>query len=347
MKSWERLFRLNDDVELKRRTYILVAFSYVGSVIILLFAFRHLEDAPALRYILFSAATVILVNVNYFHWSRRLDLACYVASACIFVFVLAIVVDGAFLGTGLYWVFPFPLIITVFLGARLGGLTNTLLLLLLMYLLFLSDFSYADYRYEEKTRFAASLTTLMILSFIAEYYRASSHTEMASINEEKEKQANTDVLTGMPNRRFMEAIYLDRSRKNIDEYYPMVVVIADIDHFKSVNDTHGHDVGDRVLQQVSSILMSGVRNTDVAVRSGGEEFVVLYPKTDLGRGRNLAEKLRVSIESSPFREENLELPITMSFGVAVIADCSKVEEQFKAADKQLYEAKRRGRNRVC
>ena len=124
-------------------------------------------------------------------------------------------------------------------------------------------------------------------------------------------------------------------------------MLVDIDHFKRVNDTWGHEAGDAVLKQVARMLQDGVREVDICVRYGGEEIALLLSETDSGRAVEVAERLRERICAQPLRHGAAEIPVTASFGVATYPETVKVRDQlFPAADKALYIAKHEGRNRV-
>lgn len=165
-----------------------------------------------------------------------------------------------------------------------------------------------------------------------------------ALREKLRTQALRDPLTGLYNRRYMEDM-LDRfanmSERNRD---PMTVIMLDLDHFKKLNDEHGHALGDAVLCEVASTIIGGIRPCDVACRYGGEELVVLMPSCGLSEGAARAETLRTRIESL---SENYETRITASFGVACVPETSQRSSQLLAqADTALYRAKTEGRNRV-
>ena len=122
--------------------------------------------------------------------------------------------------------------------------------------------------------------------------------------------------------------------------------MCDIDFFKKFNDTYGHNAGDAVLRHVANIFHSNIRVDDGVFRWGGEEFIFLLPNTDLDTAATLAEKLRKTIEESVCRFEDLELRVTMSFGVHTISQELDVEDNVKAADEKLYQTKENGRNQV-
>ncbi len=159
--------------------------------------------------------------------------------------------------------------------------------------------------------------------------------------------ALTDPLTGLYNRRYLEAHIAGQLDRSGSSGKPTSVVIFDIDHFKLVNDTHGHAVGDAVLQELAARVNRNLRSFDTVARYGGEEFVVVMPDTELTVAAVVAERLRGFIADEPFKAEGLSLPVTVSIGVtASHGGTDSVATMLKRADDALYEAKRTGRNRV-
>lgn len=165
---------------------------------------------------------------------------------------------------------------------------------------------------------------------------------LSTQNRRFEDLAKTDPLTGLNNRVAMqEALYqgLNNWKRS---HVPFSMVILDIDHFKKINDTYGHDAGDEVLKSVANVLTSSIRETDFLARWGGEEFVLLYPNTTQLGALAAAEILRQKIALTPTPWGS---PITASFGVATLVS-SDLDTLFKAADEALYRAKNNGRNCV-
>lgn len=168
--------------------------------------------------------------------------------------------------------------------------------------------------------------------------------------EAAERDARTDALTGLPNRRwFME---LAGRELAIARRYgrPFSLVMLDVDHFKRINDEHGHGAGDAVLEALGGLLASRLRQPDVAARYGGEEFLILCPNTEADRARALAERLRVEVARLPHvrHGQGQAIPVTASFGVATWRpDDTDLDAIVERADAALYDAKRGGRNRVC
>jgi two-component system cell cycle response regulator len=161
--------------------------------------------------------------------------------------------------------------------------------------------------------------------------------------------AVTDQLTGLHNRRYMES-QLDAlvRRAVLGGSDPVALLVIDIDHFKKINDSFGHGVGDEVLREFAVRLASNVRAIDLPVRFGGEEFVVVMPETELADAHRIAERIRLHVAGSPFRVLDGEelLTVTISIGVAAsVADDTPLK-LIKRADEAMYEAKAHGRNRV-
>jgi diguanylate cyclase (GGDEF)-like protein len=162
--------------------------------------------------------------------------------------------------------------------------------------------------------------------------------------EQLRDQADRDWLTGLHNRRFL-ARELERLTGEAPEG-PFSVAVLDLDHFKSINDRFGHDAGDRVLVRVAALLLDGLRQTDVVVRTGGEEFVVLMPFTAANAAAAACERLRTAIASEPWEDVGPDVHVTASVGLASAAAGDDLERLASLADERLYAAKRAGRDRV-
>ena len=166
-------------------------------------------------------------------------------------------------------------------------------------------------------------------------------------SETLEHAALTDGLTGMQNRRYFD----DALKEYLEEFRrigkPVGLMILDLDHFKQVNDTYGHDVGDAVLKAVADCLKSMTRYHDIVARLGGEEFAVVTPNMDADTLERFAERIRKAIAAMPVAAGDVRLMVTASVGLALWNGKETAEEFYRRADRQLYEAKRQGRNRVC
>lgn len=174
-------------------------------------------------------------------------------------------------------------------------------------------------------------------------------TQHKELEQKLAWQANTDSLTLLPNRsHFFEMAHKEFARaKRYNE--PLSIAMLDLDHFKNINDTYGHEIGDQVLKTLGKICLATLRESDIVGRIGGEEFAVLWPNTDHGHSREAAERLREAIDIAKLPlERGLPVQFTASLGVATLsADDINLDVFLSRADKALYEAKRTGRNKVC
>lgn len=156
-----------------------------------------------------------------------------------------------------------------------------------------------------------------------------------------------DGLTGVHNKRYFVE-QLDRELSRAARHgRPLTLVIADIDHFKAVNDEFGHLAGDHVLKEVAQLAKSRLRPDDVIARYGGEELAVILPETDLAGGVKIADELRKMVATQTFCFEDEDIDVTISCGVAELEPAWRSYDFVRAADERLYEAKRAGRNRVA
>jgi diguanylate cyclase (GGDEF)-like protein len=171
---------------------------------------------------------------------------------------------------------------------------------------------------------------------------AASRNRMAEL-------AVLDDLTGLYNVRYLQQRFAEEWKRAERHREPLAIAMLDVDHFKLVNDQHGHDVGDAVLREVSTRLKGSVRDTDVVARYGGEEFVVLLPSTQLAGALVVAERIRKAIGSRRVETARARLDVTTSIGVALYPSrgVSSKDQLLRAADAALYRAKEEGRDRIC
>jgi two-component system, cell cycle response regulator len=163
------------------------------------------------------------------------------------------------------------------------------------------------------------------------------------------EMAITDGLTGLYNRRYMESHLATLIDQAGARGKPLALLVVDIDYFKSVNDTHGHDAGDEVLREFAIRLRKSIRGIDLACRHGGEEFVVLMPETDMPAATLIAERIRRQVAAEPFAagEPHGGIGVTISIGIAALSGADDTPGAIlKRADQALFRAKREGRNRV-
>lgn len=190
-------------------------------------------------------------------------------------------------------------------------------------------------REEERTQ----LTTIADQAFIV--------IDNARLYQQVRQMAVTDELTGLANRRAVNITLRQEAMRAVRHSLSYALLMIDLDHFKRINDSYGHDVGDRALQHLATLVTTLLRGTDTVGRYGGEEFIVLLPQTDLDAALLVAERIRAKIERSPLRLDHQHIAMTTSIGVAASPRGElSLDDALKQVDSALYRAKEEGRNRV-
>ncbi|MBD9414238.1 diguanylate cyclase [Pseudomonas sp. PDM16] len=159
--------------------------------------------------------------------------------------------------------------------------------------------------------------------------------------------ATTDVLTSLPNRRGFNLLAAQALQEAVRDQSPLSALLIDLDHFKLLNDTHGHLAGDHVLRGFAQSLQSNLRQSDIICRWGGEEFILLLKDTGSSTARQLAEKIRQQTEEQVFQYNGVNLQITTSIGITELHGDDNLDRLIARADRALYRAKQSGRNRSC
>lgn len=205
------------------------------------------------------------------------------------------------------------------------------------------------HRGELLARLKAGMRVIELESNLARQNREiiKNNAELAILNSKLEKMATTDELTGLANRRFaierFESYWAAAERHGS----ALSCIMLDIDHFKRINDTFGHHIGDQALRQVAASLNKHTRIDDLTCRLGGEEFLIICPNTSIVPAAELANRLREKIAAEIIQTDETELSLTVSLGVAERDSISKnVDDLIRQSDDALYSAKHSGRNRV-
>ena len=222
------------------------------------------------------------------------------------------------------------------LYAVLSAVFYTLLAILPLYLIFF-DASIAHHH---------SLTFAILMVFMLVFMLSFAVSVLHSLVNRLHTQVHTDPLTGAKNRHFFYEIAPKLSAHALRNNEILSVVACDIDHFKAINDKHGHVVGDIAIKRFCKIIQDELRAEDTLIRMGGEEFLVLSPHCDRNQATELAERLRKVISETEIEAKGVNLMLTASFGVIEMTHNSEFFSSVKEADQALYNAKAAGRNQV-
>jgi diguanylate cyclase (GGDEF)-like protein len=196
--------------------------------------------------------------------------------------------------------------------------------------------------YQNTVHLMITGTVEWLVFTIASYFRIRT----ARLITELRNLALTDPLTEIYNRRYLD-LYMNKAISlSQKKEHAMTMMMLDIDHFKAINDTHGHNGGDMVLQKVAEVIKGIIRDSDVFVRTGGEEFIIILPDCPSDHGIKLAERIRKTIEGIEFVYKENRIWVTISIGITEYIRGQDLNEFKKRADQALYQAKKSGRNRV-
>ncbi|MEW8029611.1 MAG: sensor domain-containing diguanylate cyclase [Candidatus Thiodiazotropha sp.] len=200
-----------------------------------------------------------------------------------------------------------------------------------------------------KRMIVATITYLLLflVTAVISVLFAKNSVQKKQAFRKLQQYATTDDLTGLANRRELDKVALREFKRATRFSRHLSVLMLDLDHFKAINDTYGHNVGDSVLRHVSDICVGSIRGQDFMARYGGEEFTILLPETDIENGGMLAQRICDQIASVPYQQGQQSITITVSVGASEIEDGDvDFNDLLNRADKALYEAKKRGRNQV-
>lgn len=340
----------NSLVEDKERDTFKLYLIYMVSVVGFFFTFSmgvlgliSSDSITPLTFLFLFIAAIMLLNIVYLNITDNIDLSASVTLYFFFILMLYLVYSGGVSNTGPLWIYAFPSLALILHGFKKGILDIFLFVIILSIILFYpnDDFLATYYTDEFQIRILLSLVLVIILSGAYEYSRAQSIFKMDVLREELELSSTCDQLTGLYNRRG----YDEKINKRDDKCG--AVLMCDIDHFKKINDTHGHHIGDLTIQEVADCIKSNIRQDDIAIRWGGEEFFIFLPKTSIDDAYLVGEKIRKSIENLSIKINNEKvIQLTLSIGVSKTDETTPLHDAIKHADNAMYRSKKNGRNQT-
>ena len=324
-----RALRVGDDALADQRDRIALIMSALSAVLLLPFTINHLlAGRLLLGAVILVAQAMMALNA----WALRQGRAAPVPFWLMTLgFMVAVCESIHRLGLGgTYWAFPALLVCYFMLPRRMALVLSVLMLLVSTGLV------WQGLGLPVAVRFGATLAlTLIMVNVVLNV--------LGDLQRALVQQTLTDPLTGAYNRRHLAQQLDQLARPGADTYRMNALLAIDIDHFKTINDRHGHAAGDAVLVACVAALSARKRQSDMLFRTGGEEFVLLLPRTSALDAEQVAESLRARIAEAPLLPGH---PITVSIGVGVQQPQHSADDWLGAADHALYQAKHNGRNRV-
>lgn len=332
------------------RLFFSVSFlSIFGFFVISTFAYLSFKQGAESRGYFLAMLSVANVS-NYFllRSTKNIWAAATIAAILLFIVFFYLLLTGGLEETGLFWCFAIAPLFFFFLGHRWGLLVTFILSVSSYYILNSDDFILlqADYPQGMRVCFSIIFGLVCFLLFMQELsrHRVDEHNKL--LTEKLEVVARTDELSGLTNRRGAEEILYREYLRGIRSKRFASVALIDIDHFKKVNDSYGHAAGDNSIRMVAQCLMNTVRHNDYVARWGGEEFLVILTEIADVSSERVYERIRQAVEGLELYQGDQKFSITVSIGIARFHAREGVTTVMRAADKALYRAKERGRNRV-
>ncbi|GHE89152.1 GGDEF domain-containing protein [Thalassotalea profundi] len=346
---WQKHLQLEGlhNAHQKHRVFSFIAMAVTAIVVFIILITANFRTYPILLTATLTFA-LIGMSVALFLYFKTKDLTktTLISSIVILILVFLLTYTGGNENTALYWLMFSPLAAYSIFGIYFGSILTLSLVSYILFLLYGPDIGQTIYGATEKSRFFASYCVVILFAFINEFFRDKSFATINSISLEQRKKANSDSLSGLPNRRFIDSFLLPKITTKQENFLPMSLIMADIDEFKIINDTYGHDIGDAAIIHVAQLFKNQIRNSDVVARYGGEEFLIFLPKATHIKALEVAEKIRCSLTNSPLTINKQIISFTCSFGVAEVNDIVPFDQALKQADEKLYQAKNSGKNKV-
>ncbi|MGB5856174.1 MAG: diguanylate cyclase [Oceanisphaera sp.] len=337
-----RFGKTPDEIENERKRTLVFAFSAIGTLLLSIFGVVSLTQGRVVLFcVLFLFIAIVLAVSFVIKKTPHIRPASLFLSSTLLCLTWYLLLSGGADGSGVYWTYSLSMLMVILAGPKVGSIYMGLYLLVSLVFI-LGPFSFVyNYSNAEVTRIIASSVALYVLILTSELIRIGSYDAISEASENHRHLANTDPLTGLLNRSgIMVALKKGTLKKSA------IMAILDIDEFKSVNDSYGHDFGDLVLVRLSRVLTDNVKGGDLTVRWGGEEFLLVFYDISMDSSKMLMNKIKDEFEKIVFNRNDTTLSVTFSAGLAIFDDISTFDATIKLADERLYHAKNTGRNKI-
>lgn len=341
------------DFDMQRRMRIVGMVMIFFTILTIMFGLDALIHDDFVSVPILASLAIINVFALRLHFrTQSHGISQWVAAATMFSLFFHSLLSGGPHSISTYWGLAIIASSFYILGYRRGIVCTaiifafTLLLMNLMMNEKIKQTWIIDNIFTFEYRYISAMLLIAAFALLQEYDRSNAVKNLLLSREQMRRLASIDELTGLANRRTMAEHLRIQERRCHEQHEQYSVILCDIDHFKRINDVYGHEVGDKVITAVANVLKENLREFDTVARWGGEEFLVMLPRTNIEGATQVAEKLQQAFNHYHISHENAVIRPTMSFGVASADTDIHVDECVRQADRRLYIAKHIGRNCV-
>nr|WP_166377671.1 GGDEF domain-containing protein [Pseudoalteromonas sp. Z9A4] len=297
----------------------------------------------------FTLVVSSFVYVSAFNIARGLEKSATVILYNLYALMFYLVLTGGAQGTGPIWIFIVSPVTYSIRGLKRGTFDIVLFLLAIILGFYCADtFNIYDYSPEQfPIRILLAFIIVASLSGYYEFSKEKYSSKIIALSQKNEFLATIDPLTNLPNRRFTMNKLVTFKNELKNNNIPFVILLADVDNFKKINDQYGHDFGDEALIHLAKAFEKSIPQNAIASRWGGEEFLIVIPNATVDEGEQIAEKIHNLLKISAVSLLSDSINITLSIGITSANAERSIDLDIKCADELLYKAKEQGKNRTC
>ena len=338
-----------NETKTNRKIFIVNLFGLVGLLITTVMSVtQYFNQDYALSAVLIVAAGFYSLSHYIQKTSGNTLAASIIMLYTLLILMIYLIYSGGYNNTGPVWVFIVPAVSFFIHGLKRGSIDIAIFITIISILFFYPNDALLEgnYSFEFKIRLLLSFLTVSFLTCLYEYSRQKSFEQMMVLSMKYEQMAKSDPLTHLSNRR--DALDKLKYAKNrlVRNKEQLCIILCDVDNFKSINDNHGHNVGDEVLISIATLFNDKIRQQDDVARWGGEEFLFILPDTSPAQAKIFSQRIHDSLTNLVIPTDTQQLKITISMGISEVTTDQTLEHAINTADEYMYKAKAAGRNQT-
>lgn len=350
---------MTTEIEIIRKKKTILYFSIIGAAYLFMLGIVNIFLGKYLVSTFdFSIAGLLVLNLLTFTKWNRLECASTIILTVLLAFYIYLFIEGGIKNTGIMWLFTYPMAAFFFKGKRNGLIWVSFYFMSIILLYIISKISLITLTHGDHFLIIFFFACLLITAFVYSYENIrtesediilSKNKELDTLNMELHHLSNHDSLTGIYNRRFITKSLEDEFNRFHRYKGIFSVMLIDIDNFKSINDTSGHQTGDIILKKVAGIILEyHLRDVDIFARYGGDEFLIILPNTDRKGSKIVGEKLCDTVRNENFIDETTRerIPVSLSIGISTVDKGKDQNDLLLEADLALYKSKKDGKDMV-